>query len=172
MNEKIRNRIIGGVVLVCLLIIVVPLLNAPPEEGDEAAVRTPPLPPSLQVPAAEEAVSADRRRRRIEARFNDWENFLREGGGREDARAAPQMAADACRVRVGIFAQPDTIVQSLRDEGHQVRLQDWGQNADGAELFAVYVGGTMQCGDAGGLQDALQARYGVRALIEYNNGPP
>ncbi len=68
MNEKIRNRIIGGVVLVCLLIIVVPLLNAPPEEGDEAAVRTPPLPPSLQVPAAEEAVSADRRRPRHIAR--------------------------------------------------------------------------------------------------------
>jgi len=171
MNEKIRNRIIGGIVLVCLLIIVVPLLNAPSEEGEEAAMRPLPLPPSLQAPAEEGAVSSDGRRRRIDARFKDWENFLREEAPQEEARGAKR-AADTCRVRVGVFAQPDAIVQRLRDDGRQVRLQNWGQNAEGGELFAVYTGGTMQCGDAERLQESLQARYGVRSLIEYNNGPP
>jgi len=172
MNEKIRNRIIGGIVLVCLLIIVVPLLNAPPEERDGAAVHPPPLPPSLQAPAEEGAVSVDRRRQRIDARFNDWENFLREGDGQQGARGAERTAADTCRVRVGVFAQPDAIVQRLRDDGRQVRLQNWGQNAEGGELFAVYAGGSMPCGDAENLQAALQTRYGVRALIEYNNESP
>ncbi len=177
MNEAMKQRLVGAIVLGCLAIIFLPILldgeGVSPPEMNTRIPESPPFPEPLEIEPERPLIITDT--------LDDTETEQEQVASSEDSspQAAPVVDAvpaqpalnaeglpQAWSVRLGIFADNDN-AQNLVNRllGQNYRAYSENVSRPQGNLNAVFVGPVLTRAEAESLREELAAGFGLDGII-------
>lgn len=173
MNQRIRQRIVGTVVLLLAAVVILPAVldgsGLPARDVESSIPAEAPSPEPVAVSPRRPEITADTDRLRLPADSPALDDTGADTEADEQKPALDPASGlpEAWSVRLGAFSNAENVaalVSRLQDASHEAYTRPVGSS--GGDLIGVFVGPLVDRDAAVALQGELQSSFGLAGRVE------